>query len=236
MRMRFLPVDPSSVLICIACRSGVGRQRQRLHRSSRSRVAAPRCCRADSTSRRKRRPSRTRRGPSSCFCTAAASRAPTTSLQVNANIDNLLAEAKRRGAFLYAPQTSSNWSGDTITDRVMAMIDRAIAELNADDRRLYVTGLSNGGGGTWNMLSRYDNRFAAAIPICGVSAGGRLCPGAIDRRRDRRVSRPRRQRRIRQRRVATSSISILGAARRTDADLPHHQPIPPVFELYRNSN
>src|SRR5882724_1688824 len=28
--------------------------------------------------------------------------------QINGNIDNLLAEAKRRGAFLYAPQTTNN--------------------------------------------------------------------------------------------------------------------------------
>src|SRR5262245_8578626 len=35
--------------------------------------------------------------------------------QVNGNIDNLLAEAKRRGAFLYAPQTPNNWSSATLT-------------------------------------------------------------------------------------------------------------------------
>src|SRR5215211_7046098 len=35
--------------------------------------------------------------------------------QVNGNIDNLLAEAKRRGAFLYAPQTTSNWSSAALT-------------------------------------------------------------------------------------------------------------------------
>ena len=88
--------------------------------------------------------------------------------QVNQIIDNLLAEAKRRGAFLYAPQTASNWNGRAITDRVLAMIDRALLEKNADARRVYVTGFSNGGGGTWNMLSRYDQRFAAAIPVSGV--------------------------------------------------------------------
>ena len=40
---------------------------------------------------------------------------------------------------------------------------------NIDIGRLYLTGLSNGGGGTWNMLSRYENQFAAAVPICGVA-------------------------------------------------------------------
>jgi predicted esterase len=65
---------------------------------------------------------------------------------------------------------ANNWSNSTVTDRVMTMIDRAVAQQNADTDRLYVSGYSNGGGGTWNMPSRYPNRFAAAIEISGVSA------------------------------------------------------------------
>jgi poly(3-hydroxybutyrate) depolymerase len=89
--------------------------------------------------------------------------------QINGNIDNLLAEAKRRGAFLYAPQTTNNWSSTTLTANVMTMISRAETTQNVDEQRLYVTGLSNGGGGTWNMASRYPGVFAAALPICGVT-------------------------------------------------------------------
>jgi predicted peptidase len=89
--------------------------------------------------------------------------------QINGNIDNLLAEAKRRGAYLYAPQSPSNWSSATLSTNIMTMIGQAEATRNVDDDRLYVTGLSNGGGGTWNMLSRYPDTFAAAIPICGVT-------------------------------------------------------------------
>jgi predicted peptidase len=88
--------------------------------------------------------------------------------QINGNINNLLAEAKRRGAFLYAPQSPGAWGDKSLTDDVMSMVDRALTEQNVDARRLYVTGLSNGGGGAWNMLSRYDNRFAAGVPIAGV--------------------------------------------------------------------
>jgi predicted peptidase len=88
--------------------------------------------------------------------------------QINGNIDNLLAEAKRRGAFLYAPQApGEEWRDQDVTRNVMAMVDRAIAEQHVDPSRIYVTGLSSGGGGTWNLLSRFPARFAAAVSISG---------------------------------------------------------------------
>lgn len=90
-------------------------------------------------------------------------------LQINGNIDNLLAAAKTRGAFLYAPQTNAGWQGPTNLSRAITMIDRAIADFHADPNRIYVTGLSMGGGGTWNVLNQYPDRFAAAVPICGVA-------------------------------------------------------------------
>jgi len=76
-----------------------------------------------------------------------------------------LVEAKDRGAFLYAPQATSTWSTKIITDEVMTMLDRAINTFNADPNRVYIIGFSQGSQGTWNMLSRYDGRFAAGIPI-----------------------------------------------------------------------
>jgi predicted peptidase len=36
-----------------------------------------------------------------------------------------------------------------------------------DTKRLYVTGLSMGGFGTWDIISRLPKTFAAAVPICG---------------------------------------------------------------------
>ncbi len=36
-----------------------------------------------------------------------------------------------------------------------------------DGRRLYVMGLSMGGFGTWDVIARYPQMFAAAVPICG---------------------------------------------------------------------
>jgi len=83
--------------------------------------------------------------------------------------DYLLDEAKRRAAYLYVPQTATNWSSTTAIDNVMTMIDRAIVEKNANANRLYATGYSNGGGGTWNLLSRNPGQFAAAMTVSAVA-------------------------------------------------------------------
>jgi predicted peptidase len=42
-------------------------------------------------------------------------------------------------------------------------------EYPIDRDRLYVMGLSMGGFGTWDIIERYPQRFAAAAPICGGS-------------------------------------------------------------------
>ncbi len=39
---------------------------------------------------------------------------------------------------------------------------------SVDSKRLYVTGLSMGGYGSWDIITRYPDMFAAAIPICGA--------------------------------------------------------------------
>ncbi|MFH0893692.1 MAG: prolyl oligopeptidase family serine peptidase [Bacteroidota bacterium] len=40
-------------------------------------------------------------------------------------------------------------------------------EFNIDTNRLYITGLSMGGFGTWDAITRYPSLFAAAVPVCG---------------------------------------------------------------------
>jgi predicted esterase len=94
-------------------------------------------------------------------------------------VDQMLTEAKQRGAFLYAPQATSTWSSQLITGQVMTMVDRAISTLNADTNRVYLTGYSQGSHGTWTMLSRYDGRFAAAIPLSGGTVASDFMPSRL---------------------------------------------------------
>ncbi len=46
-------------------------------------------------------------------------------------------------------------------------VDALRKEFPIDDKRIYITGLSMGGYGTWNALANRPELFAAAAPICG---------------------------------------------------------------------
>ena len=70
------------------------------------------------------------------------------------------------GCVVVSPQCPSNswWR----VDALKALVEEVIEDRgDIDRRRLYVTGLSMGGYGTWSFISHYPDFFAAAIPICG---------------------------------------------------------------------
>jgi len=50
---------------------------------------------------------------------------------------------------------------------VMAMLEQAKQDYNVDTARLYLTGLSQGGHGTWAIAARHPDLYAAIAPICG---------------------------------------------------------------------
>jgi len=47
------------------------------------------------------------------------------------------------------------------------LLDALIEEFSIDTNRLYITGLSMGGFGTWDMIARFPGKFAAAVPMSG---------------------------------------------------------------------
>jgi predicted peptidase len=59
------------------------------------------------------------------------------------------------------------WSRDVL----LALLDEITAKYAVDTNRVYLTGLSMGGYGTWDLGMTYPERFAAIVPICG---GGQL--------------------------------------------------------------
>ena len=52
-----------------------------------------------------------------------------------------------------------------------ALLDEIVEKYKVDQDRIYVTGLSMGGFGTWALAAHSPSRFAAIVPIC---SGGEL--------------------------------------------------------------
>ncbi len=50
---------------------------------------------------------------------------------------------------------------------LMELIKQTVAKMPVDTNRIYITGLSMGGYGTFDAIERYPGLFAAAVPVCG---------------------------------------------------------------------
>lgn len=59
------------------------------------------------------------------------------------------------------------WTVPAMQDQAMAALDTSVKEFHGDPARLYLTGLSMGGYGTWGLAARFPGKFAALAPICG---------------------------------------------------------------------
>jgi predicted peptidase len=69
----------------------------------------------------------------------------------------------------WADKTSTPQAAKPTTDlaAAMAMIEAVLKDEPVDLRRVYLTGISMGGFGTWDLASRMPDLFAALLPVCG---------------------------------------------------------------------
>jgi predicted esterase len=111
------------------------------------------------------------------FLHGAGERGDDNVAQVSSHIDGLIraTQSERFSAFLLAPQVplGEGWSnfGSSQPAPAMELTLGIIEELKAayaiDASRLYVTGLSMGGFGTWDVIAKFPEMFAAAAPMSG---------------------------------------------------------------------
>ncbi len=59
------------------------------------------------------------------------------------------------------------WTDPDIMAMAMGALDAEVREFHGDPQRLYLTGLSLGGYGTWEIARTYPGRFAAVVPVSG---------------------------------------------------------------------
>ncbi|MES1217585.1 MAG: PHB depolymerase family esterase [Bacteroidota bacterium] len=83
-----------------------------------------------------------------------------------------LIEAGKKFPFIVvSPQAppQTGWKADVLK----AMLDDLKKKYRVDNDRVYLTGLSMGGFGTWDLSEKYPDEFAAIAPICGGGDAGK---------------------------------------------------------------
>lgn len=105
-------------------------------------------------------------------------------VQVNSVTDTLLNEKNRKEypCYVAAPQCpeGEKWSvkleepgsfsentEEPLLDAVMGLVTELESEYPIDPDQIYIVGISMGGHAVWNLLSRENDTFAAAVSVCG---------------------------------------------------------------------
>lgn len=80
----------------------------------------------------------------------------------------LIAEGKQFPFLILAPQNphKKKWWN---TRAVVQLLDTIVANNRVDVNRVYLTGLSRGGGAAWEMAVQYPDKFAAMAVVCGMT-------------------------------------------------------------------
>lgn len=84
-------------------------------------------------------------------------------------------------AIVLLPQCRAGvyWSDAAMDAMTTKALEQTIEEFRADERRVYLTGVSMGGYGVWYFAAAYPRKFAALVSICGGSSitnGDRFAP------------------------------------------------------------
>lgn len=80
-------------------------------------------------------------------------------------------EQLKRNTFVYVmPHISAGEFYHNI-EAIQQILEEVLGQYNIDEKRIYLTGLSRGGHGTWGVASKMPDRFAAIAPIAGNTRG-----------------------------------------------------------------
>lgn len=104
------------------------------------------------------------------FLHGAGERGSDGSAQTTVGLPALVRSRKANfPAIVVMPQCHwGTWWGDPQMEaQTFAALDESMREFNGDPQRVYLTGLSLGGYGTWAFGYKYPGRFAALVPVCG---------------------------------------------------------------------
>lgn len=66
------------------------------------------------------------------------------------------------------PRSPESWPKPSQQELLVALLDHIVKTCKIDEDRIYLTGLSMGGYGSWRLAADHPERFAAVIPVCGA--------------------------------------------------------------------
>ena len=101
------------------------------------------------------------------FLHGAGERGSDLNLVKRHGIPKLAEEGNHLPFIALSPQCPEHSTWSLESHNVMALLDEVIQSHAVDTSRVYLTGLSLGGYGTWHLATLYPHRFAAIAPICG---------------------------------------------------------------------
>jgi predicted peptidase len=67
------------------------------------------------------------------------------------------------------PQSGGDWKGADREKLALAVLDEVQKTYSTDNKRVILTGLSNGGYGVWHIGADHPERFTALVPVAGFS-------------------------------------------------------------------
>lgn len=79
----------------------------------------------------------------------------------------LVAHGKQFPFILLSPQCPDGTWWNNEIDELVNLIDNIEENYRVDKSRIYLTGISMGGYGSWGLAAAQPERFAAVAPICG---------------------------------------------------------------------
>jgi predicted peptidase len=82
-------------------------------------------------------------------------------------LPKLIEEGKQFPFIIISPQCPENKIWNNLTEELYLLIKDVTNKYSVDDKKIYCTGLSMGGFGTWALAIAYPDLFAAIAPVCG---------------------------------------------------------------------
>lgn len=116
--------------------------------------------------------------PCILFLHGAGERGTDNEAQVRVGIGKAIRDREETFGFVTVlPQCAPEprwWTSKSEKAYAMACLARTEKEYRIDPKRVYLTGLSMGGFGTWALAEDHPQRWAAIVPICGKGDPGKV--------------------------------------------------------------